>query len=1779
MKDVNRDGLADIVRQTFYAFGGRLQATEMVFLNQGRSDSGFTFNGVYRPAPDGGLPLTTATSAPSLGDLDGDGYYDAVSYFPLLGTSDPTDYQGGVGMADGTGSAFGSPTSDGYWSVLQALSPHEINNLEDTFLPPGDFGFALIDLNADGLADLVRNHVNRATGDFAGQGGGELLINTGTTWRRRTAGENQWQVSAGPFAVPLVPDSLNGSAFVDIDGDGVTDLVQEPLAQGSRGRAWLHRFVPPTITGFPNGMAADTTVAYSVITTVLARSGAQPTYSESNDVAYGTKLLSLPIRVVDSVTSDNGIGGFGTTTYQYADLRTSIFGYGPQGFKTMTVIEPPGDVTHRSMVTKTTFAQAFPYTGQPTNVERRTMNFITKADTGPVTSTATKYCIDRVDPAYCLQNPEYPTLYPKESSFAVHPIEVVDVSYLRTAVDVELSPAESITTTTDVTYDNAGNPTDTIVTMTGVGETASRETQNTYGDPGSLAQQMGKITDTKVIATKTNDPSIVHHTAFDYDPLPTLLPDGALKLVKTRVEPDSDPTLQLEVHTAFDYDRFGNVKVTTVCAADFGNCHAGALGPSWLPNRTTQVSYNPADFNSPVGGDLQSSLGYHEGMFPVKTINALQQIEYSAYDPRFGSILQTTDRNGIHTCYRYDPVGRPTTEIDRCGSDGSLTTSTTRYLASPDLNAYSSLGQTVTVTQPPTSNRVWDLYDSLGRKIVSLSYGFDGRLTEVGTEYDNLGRVMSASKPFFVGDVPFAGITEYDQLGRVSSSQQEVGRIDHLSESDGGQEDDATLMTTTYLGSRTQTTETRLAAPGSGTFVDRNRFETKNVLGKVATVEDAYGAIIQYQYDADGNLTDTFDPHQNHLHIGYDTRGRKTLTQDPDLGEWRYTYNGFGDLVGQTDPKQQAQQQTTTMTYDQLGRMRSKTDSSGTAQWIYDVAPGAGVGKLAALVSAPDSRLAASCAALYGSAADGNRATQSFTYTAFGQVEDVSQCTDGETFTASYGYDPLGRQSLVTYPVVNGRRLSVGYNYTSLGFLYYLSDPTDGSSYWAATSMNALGQVTGEITRNGVKTVSDRNPATGWLMGSSITAQADGNTLIQGLTYDYDVAGNVLSRTRADDVNPVSSTETFTYDLLDRLQTSQVATVFPSSQTAITNEGFDYDTLGNLTQKHGKNYHYDGSCPAGSRAAGPHAVCTIVEAGTQFAYDDNGNMVSGGGRTVTYSPANRPTGIVDGTTSVDFIYGGDGNRVVQKVMASGDQSARTLYVGLGGTGKSLYERTTRGNTTEHVHFLYAGGAHAGNAFALRVVTDNGPSAPEVATKYQHFDHLGSVTTISDERGHVVTPAWGGPDAGVLEYDAWGARRNPDRAQTGRFSPQLQAGHREFTGHETIPGVGLVNMNGRVYDPDLGRFLSPDPNIQFVASLQSYNRYSYVLNNPLRYNDPTGYFIDHDFDLAINISLFVTGAVMCAASGGAGCAVAFAVITTAYNATSAVASGAGLDQVLVSTYFGLLGGVAGGAIGGIASSGLGESLSGAIVNGAVSGAVSSAFSAGLSARNLGELGEDVLKGAARSAIQSAASFGLASLARVSMASADEASEDPRRMRGGSHTTPGGGKRALTVGAGDVEAKVVTADLARARVEVDRTINALNRWNPDDQANFQKWFGTTSPATRAAVLAGFQRMQVLFAGLSAANYDFDSGLGPGIFAATLPSNPALMDLGKSYFDDIGPLARAGSLIHEATHLNIIAATNAFTPEVYGSIGARALAAASPATALMNAENWNFFATQTK
>jgi RHS repeat-associated protein len=115
--------------------------------------------------------------------------------------------------------------------------------------------------------------------------------------------------------------------------------------------------------------------------------------------------------------------------------------------------------------------------------------------------------------------------------------------------------------------------------------------------------------------------------------------------------------------------------------------------------------------------------------------------------------------------------------------------------------------------------------------------------------------------------------------------------------------------------------------------------------------------------------------------------------------------------------------------------------------------------------------------------------------------------------------------------------------------------------------------------------------------------------------------------------------------------------------------------------------------------------------------------------------------------------------------------------------------------------------------------------------YTGRDYLGSITHVFNERGSVMQEQ---------SYDAWGNLRNPATHELYPVDaqPALYLG-RGYTGHEHLSFCGLINMNARLYDPAAGRFLSPDPYVQDPTNPQHYNRYSYALNNPLKYIDPTG----------------------------------------------------------------------------------------------------------------------------------------------------------------------------------------------------------------------------------------------------------------------------------------------------------------------------------------------------
>jgi RHS repeat-associated protein len=208
-------------------------------------------------------------------------------------------------------------------------------------------------------------------------------------------------------------------------------------------------------------------------------------------------------------------------------------------------------------------------------------------------------------------------------------------------------------------------------------------------------------------------------------------------------------------------------------------------------------------------------------------------------------------------------------------------------------------------------------------------------------------------------------------------------------------------------------------------------------------------------------------------------------------------------------------------------------------------------------------------------------------------------------------------------------------------------------------------------------------------------------------------------------------------------------------------------------------------------------------------------MTSGNGLTVAYASYNKPASITRGTNTLFFSHDPEHQRFKQ--VAPG---GTTLYLGSGG---AMVEKFTgSGGEVRWTHYLVSAGGLVG------MHIEN--SDETVATRYFHKDHLGSIAVITSEAGAVLER---------LSYDAWGKRRYPNGSDdpAGSITSQTSRG---FTGHEELADVGLVHMNGRVYDPLLARFGTPDPMTESPFSTQGWNRYSYVGNSPLNFTDPSGY---------------------------------------------------------------------------------------------------------------------------------------------------------------------------------------------------------------------------------------------------------------------------------------------------------------------------------------------------
>lgn len=975
-------------------------------------------------------------------------------------------------------------------------------------------------------------------------------------------------------------------------------------------------------------------------------------------------------------------------------------------------------------------------------------------------------------------------------------------------------------------------------------------------------------------------------SSFSYYDASAGVKNGLLK--SETIEPGNP---QLCVTTRYDYDGFGN-KVSATTA----NC-AGATGLAQFASRTSGSTYAAVPGQIITVGTSSTSVSVPAGLAATTNTNALGQSEARTYDPRFGAVLSLTGPNGLPTTWQFDDFGRATKELR---ADGTATVTAYCTLASSGLdtsaNSSTANGDPFSCPTPPTGEAPADAVafvhsvplnaggnamgpyvrvykDRLGRDLRSVTESFDGSVQATGkagapvykdTVYNTYGVKELETQAYFAISAS-STTTGANDVGVTKTVVDVLGRPTEIYVADPrGQWGSLTMGN---YGSRTAARTLISYAGLSVTTTNdkqQQRKEEKNALGELVRVTDATGATLIHQRDAFGNLVKTRDALGNTTTLVYDLRGRKTQLQDPDAGTSDYAYDALGQLVWQRSPNQAAAGTQTTLAYDLLGRLTSRTEPEYVSTWRYDTNAD-GTACMPGTTSQGVNGKGKLC-----QSGTSNGVSRQYVYDSLGRPSSArTSIANGPSFGTAVSYDgATGRVLTQTYPT----GVQVGYAYTVRGFLEKLVLNTKavisplpnaqgqtaagktldvGTVLWQAQVVGAWGKTEQQLYGNGITHKAAFEAATGRV--TDLTAGAGNSVLSQH--YTWDSLNNLTGRGDDNgDGNTGAVTESFAYgDNLNRLTSYTVsAPAIPNLARTVT---LQYNALGMLLYKSDVgNYTY--GAQGGAAGSHPHALQGVAGAlNASYTYDANGNLQtasSGKYRSLSYTSFNLP----DSDNGLQGIAGGaryawqyDENHARIKENHTDSTGARTTWNlhpdNQGGLG--FESETAPSGAISNRHYLSVGG----QAIAVLVTTGALPTlssnqtAPAVLTsvavvklEFWHKDHLGSLITTTDHNGTVTAR---------YAYDPFGKRRytNGTYDSFGNLivdwsSIQNAGTDRGFTGHEHLDDIGIVHMNGRLFDPTLGVFMQGDPLIQNPVNLQNYNRYGYCYNNPLTCTDPSGF---------------------------------------------------------------------------------------------------------------------------------------------------------------------------------------------------------------------------------------------------------------------------------------------------------------------------------------------------
>ena len=633
---------------------------------------------------------------------------------------------------------------------------------------------------------------------------------------------------------------------------------------------------------------------------------------------------------------------------------------------------------------------------------------------------------------------------------------------------------------------------------------------------------------------------------------------------------------------------------------------------------------------------------------------------------------------------------------------------------------------------------------------------------------------------------------------------------------------------------------------------------TYDAVGRTVRQTHADGTATTFAYD--GLTTSVTDALGNMSSKTVDTAGRLAVCTDAAGGRITYGYNADGNCTLMQGPRT-----TVRAEYDLAGHRTMLDDpDAGRSLDTYDA--------FGQLVSHTDAH--GTTHYIYdrgGRLTEERRPDMTFTTAYDHALKGAVDMVANDMAATRYAYDSYGRVIEET-TVAGGKTFTTQTSYNDRNLVDCITYPAglvvqhryDDGGHLMSLSNRDNGTVYWTL-----EAVNARGQAERELYGNgteTVTAHDAATGLVTAVSapqvqlsraYTYDALGNLASRRN----NRYGTVETFSYDALGRLVRVDCNM---QSATVIT-----YDAAGNITGKTGVGtYTYE---------EGSNRLMSV--SGTVKVWDD-----------IKYCSLDKITAVKSGSNVLYLDYGPDKSRV----MATCNGTVR-YYIG------GLYEMTDDGHGhTEHTSYIYA----LGRAVAMVKGRGNGSDL-----YYMSHDHIGSVVTIADYRRAIVQE---------LDYDAWGRRRDPMTLACNVWDVKDDHG---FAGHEHLDLFDMVNMDGRMYDPVAGRFLSPDPLVQAPDFTQSLNRYAYCLNNPLSLVDPTGYswFSRSWKSIAAAVVGIAVSAVTLGSATSLGMAIAAGAAGGAASAlTGSLLNGANIGQIAKATFAGGVWGAASGLLNNISA---------------------------------------------------------------------------------------------------------------------------------------------------------------------------------------------------------------------------------------------------------------------